>query len=62
MEKLCTTPCKSEDNSIVSYNYFDVEEGTYEFTTKVNLWSFGDCIVDKAFEIIGTTSAQEKVG
>lgn len=62
MERLCNNVCKTEHDDILSYNYFDVEEGAFEFTSKINMWSFGESIFDKSIEILGNSNVQHKVG
>lgn len=61
MERLCSNPCKTDNDDILSYNYFDVEEGAYEFSSKINMWSFSESIFEKSSEIIGTGNIQQKV-
>lgn len=61
MERVCNNPCKTDNDDILSYNYFDIEEGAYEFSSKINMWSFNESIFDKSFEIVGSGNVQHKV-
>ena len=46
---------------IMSYNYFDVEEGELESAARVNVWSFDHHMFGNAFEIVGSYNFSEKV-
>lgn len=48
-------------NSILSYNYFDIDDKDLETTTRVNTWLFEKNIFDSAFDILKSTCKTDKV-
>jgi hypothetical protein len=65
LQKICNLQSSSEgidfQKELISYSYFDIDEGYLESISRVNVWSFDHHIFNNAFEIIGDSNKTDKV-
>src|SRR5687768_17439352 len=52
---------ETDKKSILHFNYYDVEEGDLETSSRVNIWSFNHNMFSSGYEIIGKSNHSNKV-